>query len=506
MVTRINGFSGMDIDSMVKSMMTAKRVPLDKLNQQKQILNWTRDSYREVNSKLVDFRTNKLTDKYGVNSAMNANKAVTSGNTDALTAEATATANGIDMKVSITQLATKATIESKGAGSGLSVTSSLAQAKNNDPKVEVTDADKAEKYSIKINEETFSFTGATGISTVIATINGNTKANAMASFDEVTGKLIITSKASGKDSKLKIEPGGEGSDLLVAFKGKAGEVEPGKDAIIFVNGTKIEKDSNTFLINGIQLTLLATTTTSTETPPLPADDKPITIKTQSDPQKAVDTIKGFIEDYNSLLTLLNGKISEEKYRDFAPLTDEQKTAMKEADITTWTEKAKSGLLKNDDILREAVSSLRGVISNQIGALSSIGVTTGSYYEGGKLKLDEAALKKALANDAQGVMDLFQGPASASNTGIFDKLASKVNSTLDTLVSRVGTNKFSTDLTSTFKEESIMGKKLKEYNTRITSMLTMLNNAETRFYKQFSAMETAMNKLQSQSNSLFSTSS
>ena len=31
---RINGFSGMDIDSMVKSLMTAKRIPLDKLNQQ----------------------------------------------------------------------------------------------------------------------------------------------------------------------------------------------------------------------------------------------------------------------------------------------------------------------------------------------------------------------------------------------------------------------------------------------------------------------------------------
>lgn len=116
------------------------------------------------------------------------------------------------------------------------------------------------------------------------------------------------------------------------------------------------------------------------------------------------------------------------------------------------------------------------------------------------------MKKALANDAQGVMDLLQGPASASTTGVFDKLASKVNNTLDALVSRVGTNKYSTDLTSTFKEESVMGKKLKNYNTRISDMLTMLNNAETRYYKQFSAMETAMNKLQAQSSSLFPTSS
>lgn len=64
MVTRINGFSGMDIDSMVKSMMAAKRVPLDKLNQDKQVLQWTREGYRELNSVLYDFRTNKLNDKY----------------------------------------------------------------------------------------------------------------------------------------------------------------------------------------------------------------------------------------------------------------------------------------------------------------------------------------------------------------------------------------------------------------------------------------------------------
>ena len=59
MVSRITGFSGMDIDSMVKSLMTVKRVPLDKLKQQKQIFDWTRDSYRELNSKIVQM-SNKL--------------------------------------------------------------------------------------------------------------------------------------------------------------------------------------------------------------------------------------------------------------------------------------------------------------------------------------------------------------------------------------------------------------------------------------------------------------
>lgn len=50
----------------------------------------------------------------------------------------------------------------------------------------------------------------------------------------------------------------------------------------------------------------------------------------------------------------------------------------------------------------------------------------------------------------------------------------------------------------------MGKKLKEYNKQIATLLYNLNNTEARYYKQFSAMETAMNKLNSQSSSLFST--
>lgn len=58
---RISGLaSGMDIDTLVQQMMKAKRVPLDKLNQQKQVLEWKRDNYRAINSQLVDFRNNKL--------------------------------------------------------------------------------------------------------------------------------------------------------------------------------------------------------------------------------------------------------------------------------------------------------------------------------------------------------------------------------------------------------------------------------------------------------------
>ncbi|OZQ63731.1 hypothetical protein CA600_18535 [Paenibacillus sp. VTT E-133280] len=589
MVTRINGFSGMDIDSMVKSMMAAKKAPLDKLNQQKTILNWTRDSYREINSKLYDFRSNKLIDKYGRNEALNTNQSVVSGNTNAVKATALATANGVDMDVSVTQLATKTTVKTSGAGSNFTTSTTLSQLQS-----KLGGTVPTEGYKLTVNGEVFSFSGDTAISSVIANINSST-ANVTATFDEVTGQFSLAAKSSGPPTEATLTAAAKGKVVLgadtsllnlfssksdsttlaqlqnslygtsitdantqdftlkfgtnnLSFKGnqslsdvvsyintntaalggataslvsgqlvvtsggvvqtiggtaatllKGTGTTEGVVAKYTINGTSLENDSNSFAVNGVQLTLLATTNIN-------GTDTPAKITKQVDTDKAVATVKGFIDDYNALITSLNAKIDEAKYRTFTPLTDDQKKDMKESDITALTEKAKSGLLKNDDVIKTILSSMRMDITEKLGDLSDIGITTGSYFEKGKLYLDESKLRTALNNNSQGVMDLLQGPQSAPDNGLFDKLSTRVSDALNSISERAGTNKYSGDLTSSYKEESVMGKKLKGYNTRISDMLTMLNNAETRYYKQFSAMETAMNKLQSQSNSLFSTSS
>ena len=57
MVTRITGLaSGMDIDDIVSKLMQTERAPLDKLKQKKQTLEWQRDSYREVNTKIKELQ------------------------------------------------------------------------------------------------------------------------------------------------------------------------------------------------------------------------------------------------------------------------------------------------------------------------------------------------------------------------------------------------------------------------------------------------------------------
>lgn len=510
MVTRVTGSSGMDIESIVKSMMAAKRVPLDKLNQQKTMLNWTRDSYREINSKLYDFKTNKLS-KYGLSSEMNGYKSTLTGDTSAIKAEATAEASTIPMRVTVEKLATQATLETQGLlGKGLTKFSSLEEVQKAHaeqqaaynaahPGAEVPITPAASTYDLYINDQKFSFANTLSISEVISQINASTTALATASFDEITGKLSLSSKAFGQENGSLKLTNAAGSNLLGIFGGGPQEngvpvVEfKGTDAELTVNGTKMTKDSNTFSVNGVLITLLEKSKDS---------NNPSVISTQSDSTKPMETIKNFVAAYNEILTSMYAKTSEERYRSFQPLTDEQRNAMNETDINNWEKKAKSGLMKDDSILKEMLAKMRSEISSRMGDLSAIGITTGKYYENGKLIIDEKKLKTALEKDPQAVMDLFQGSAGAPYDGIIDKLGDVADSAMGRLAEKAGTSKFSGDVNAVFKTESIMGKLLTNYNKRIDAMQKRLLDQENRYYKQFGAMESAMSKLNAQSNSLF----
>ncbi|MEC0241421.1 flagellar filament capping protein FliD [Paenibacillus dokdonensis] len=523
MPLRINGFSGMDVDSMVKQLMTAKRVPLDKLNQQKTYLSWQRDSYREMNSKVFGFKT-KLSDVFGKASAMTAQTAVVSGNTDAIKAEAAANASTIPMSVRVMELAAKTSLQPKGSmyakpatengdAPTAKLSTTLGDLNNYEPATSPVPSDEnPETFQLTINKVELNFSSKDSISTILSKINNST-ANVLASFDEISGRFSFSAKDYGSENKIFITESNYSSkqppetkkvkmlELLNVDPTDESSRTPAKEAVIKVstkfdsNGNPIDEkefksNKNTLTVNGITMTLLAESV-----------DKPSTIKTTIDPTKAVDTMKSFVQSYNELIDLMNTKVGEEKYRDFTPLSDEQKSAMKENDITAWEAKAKSGLLKNDDILKDAINSMRSIINSNMGQLSSMGITTGSYYEGGKLILDEGKMKDALQSNPQQITDLFQG-----STGIISKLSTTMTSTLQKFSDRAGTNRFSGDLNSTFKEESVMGKQMKDYTSQITAMLKRLEDAEDRYYKQFTAMETAMSKLQSQSSSLFGNSS
>lgn len=501
MTLRISGMaSGMDIDSIVKQMMTAKRIPLDKLNQQKQILQWQRDNYREINSKLVDFRNNKLL-KYNTSAQLNTQKAVVSGNTTALTAEATPSANGIPMTISVTQLAKPATVTTMGmsmidgGGNRLSANSKLSelQAVNGG-------FPSAGKYDLAINGgATLQFAEDTSIAEVVRIINTTEGANVTAKFDEITGKLSFTSNEFSAAGQVTLGPA---NSLLTLFGSNGGTDNTAyQQAEVYINGsTAADKhtfSSNNFTINGVQINLQATTTLPSD----PGGGTPVTINTQSDTTKAFETITNFVQNYNDLVSILNTKVSEEKYRDFAPLTDEQKKEMTDNDIEQWDIKAKSGMLKNDEILKATITTMRSTIANQLGDLSSFGIKTGEYYENGKLYIDENKLKAALQSNPQQVTMALQG--SSNTDGLFVKLAGNIESSLEKLSAKAGTSRFSADINFAFKSDSVMGRRLSDFNTRISVFQRRLNDMESNYFKQFTTMERTISNYNSQSSSLTS---
>ncbi|WDQ33156.1 flagellar filament capping protein FliD [Paenibacillus marchantiae] len=488
MVTRINGFSGMDIDSMVKSLMTVKRAPLDKLNQQKQVLDWTRDSYREINSKIVQL-TNKL-QQMNLSAATNTQKSTVSGNTTAVRAEANADASPVKMNVEVEKLAKKANMQSQNGLTFGGVTATLTTTLG-----QIAGGTTPSKYELHINNTSLELNQEDSLSTVVASINSKIP-TVTASFDEISGKLTITSKEGGKNIALTDKDGSVQSSTLSSLLGLVNNgPEAGLVTITTDSGEKKEfkPDGDSLVVNGVKLTFLETNVGS-----------PSKITTESDPTKATDTIKSFVDTYNELLGLMNSKISEQKYRDYTPLTAEQKKEMTEDDVKNWEEKAKSGLLKNDSILSTAVASMRSIISGNLGILSEAGITTGQYYEKGKLQVDEDKLKSALTSNPDRILSAFRGTSSDSkNPTIFSGVRTELNSVLDMLVKKVGTSKQDTDATMTLKTESIMGEQLKQYNKRISSLEQKMTDWETRYYKQFAAMEKAMSQMQSQSSSLTS---
>ncbi|MCY8443364.1 flagellar filament capping protein FliD, partial [Bacillus spizizenii] len=109
MVTRITGLaSGMDIDDIVSKLMQTERAPLDKLTQKKQTLEWQRDSYREVNSKIKELQDYMSKNTLTYPSTYQS-KTVTSSNESVLTATGSASAPNSSSTVEVASLATAAT-------------------------------------------------------------------------------------------------------------------------------------------------------------------------------------------------------------------------------------------------------------------------------------------------------------------------------------------------------------------------------------------------------------
>lgn len=331
-------------------------------------------------------------------------------------------------------------------------------------------------------------TAGKSMAELLSAINGikddNNKSIAVATFEH--GKFTIKAAAAGATLDLA----GSDSNAINFMTQRLNLVsQKGQDAQIKLDGVNMNQSTNKFIVSGVTYNVQSTGTS--------------TVSVQNDTDKIVSSVKTFIDDYNKLLSSINSKVTESKYKDYLPLTDDQKTAMKESDITLWTDKAKSGLLHNDPTLRSLSNSMRSAFSAPVAGLSgkyttasSIGISTGvDWSENGKLYIDEDKLKKALQEDPDAVYKIFGTTSTVdSENGIAVKLSKSLKTASADIVKQAGITAATTsDITS------VLGKEFKAYTTKMTEMNTKLIKKENQYYKQYSAMESALSKLSQQSS-------
>ncbi|MBD7943029.1 flagellar filament capping protein FliD [Psychrobacillus sp. Sa2BUA9] len=232
----------------------------------------------------------------------------------------------------------------------------------------------------------------------------------------------------------------------------------------------------------------------------------VQLKSSTDIDSMVDKVKEFVTKYNELISGMNDSLKEKKYRDYPPLTDEQRKDMSESEQKLWDEKAKSGLLRSDSIVSNGLSNMRNSIYGKVGnedniidTLAEMGITTSNIYsDGGKLVINDEKLRKALTENPDQVVKTITSSGTKTETEDSRGIVKRLRDSMKDLTTNIETK--AGKASSTDQQYSI-GKSLIDTNTRITNFQRRLEDMEARYWKQFTAMETAINKANSQSGYL-----
>lgn len=266
------------------------------------------------------------------------------------------------------------------------------------------------------------------------------------------------------------------------------------DSEILLNGATMTSSSSTVSVNGLSIDLTGLT----------KDGEPITFSVASDTDAVYNTIKNFFTEYNSLMKEMNELYNADTAKGYEPLTSEQKKEMTDDDVKLWEDKIKASLLRGDSSLGSVRSAMRNTMMSQVTyngktySLASFGICTSTdYTEGGLYHIygdaDDSVyadkddkLKKALEEDPDAVVNVLSDIFGKLRTTMSDKMAgSKVSSSM------------------TFYSDIKMKDDIKNYEKQIKEWETKLADMEDSYYSKFTAMETALAKLQSQQSSLSS---
>ncbi|HHV73361.1 MAG TPA: flagellar filament capping protein FliD [Thermoanaerobacterium sp.] len=479
---RISGLaSGINTDQIVSQLMQAASQPLYQLEQQKQWLQWQQQDLQDINTKLLTLRDNTL---FSMKLQGTYLAKTVSSNTSIATATAGVNAVNGTYQLTVKTLASAATATSQNTINSGDVINDTG----NDITLTISNGDANSSATITIKS------GQTinDLVTAINSVSNTTHINA--TYDSNLGRLFLVSSTTGSNSQINISESDTSNTILTKLNLY---IQNGNNADFIFNNVEITNStSNNVTVAGINVNLTGIGST--------------TLSVQTDTDTIYNSIKSFVDAYNDVITTINSKLTEQRYYDYQPLTDDQKKQMTQDDITAWQQKARSGDLSGNDNLTSIYYSMRNAISGTVTAtdgtqmtLSSIGITTGQWYEGGKLYIDDTKLKNAIQNNPQEVMDLFTKitesttdvnatPGSSSNDGIAARLYYIVNNGINSITQEAGGGQYQ------LYDNSFLGQQINDINQRMSDMQDQLNTLEQQYYDQFTQLETYMSQMNSQS--------
>ena len=337
-----------------------------------------------------------------------------------------------------------------------------------------------------------------GVSSGSITVNGeiynideSTKISDIFDIDNTTGKTTINSFSATGDAADALK------EIFGASSFGGNETTAvstdGTNAVFTINGETIESANNSYTYGGITLSITNAAVGAGE----------ITLEVGRDTSSVAEVIKGFVEDYNTLIADLNSQILQKPDAEYPPLTEEQKETMKDSQIEKWEAKAQEGLLYNDRSISSMLTSIRTALYSTVDgfSLADMGITTSKdWMENGKLIIDEEKLNAAIETNLEKVTSLF--------TNAEEGIAAKVNNMLDSAVRTTGEVKGTliqiagapTGITSI---QNRLTDQLKDYADLIQALEDRYEREQARYWSQFTHLEKVMGQLNSQSASIMS---
>lgn len=391
-------------------------------------------------------------------------------------------------------------------------------------------ANEKEKFETDLKTKGFTVNGTeikgitadTTVNELINKINMNKEAGVKASYLSGSNQFLLVASETGSGRKISL--GGAAEDI---FGGADKDNKDGQDASIRVSygygvSQTLTSSTNTFDLEGMKVTVSGLFGYASEADKAAGNldgSQQVTFSAKADVDKAAEKVKEFFKAYNAVVDEVNSHVTTRPDSSYGPLTDAQKEEMDEKSIENWEKKAKEGILFSDSAMKDFNVSLQNVMislmNNGISYsdLDSIGITmSDDAKDGGRIVFDESKFKSAMENDAELVSNIFTGGGDVKKglaSIIEDTLTpyatryrsdnaatAESNGSYGRLVEEAGSEKVPLSVSDNW-----IYKQLQEMEKTITTLKSRLKTEQDSYIRQFTTMESMINKFNAQSGYL-----